>query len=838
MNKKATIYARCSTDHQDQSIQDQLKAIRPYAAANGYELVGEPFIDEGYSGTDSAGRPAFMRMMNLIEAGRANFEFILCYDTSRWSRSINPNEARGWEFICNRHGIKVLYTNDSFGNENTLPNDMVKGVRQSMNSEFSKQLGKVVIRGMKSRAEKGYRLSHAAYGYARAEATPQGEILHELPTGRRVGTIGNHAVLVLGNPRQIEVIRAIFRMYLHGLGLKTIARKLNADKIPPARGKRWCDQVVRRILMNEVYIGTQVYGKSKRGAISIAENVWGDKESISYQHDRKNWIVKTNNHPAIIDQATFDKVQKILKEKPGFKEAKLGRPNGSRYLLHGRLVCGKCGGNCVGKTHRGTRQKQPIYEYHCLSRLRHGNDVCDASAFVQARPDQFVIDKITKDLGDPKFAELVKEKLRLKLKSELSVSRDQKSVKRDIETCERAIRTLLTRIEDDKCDNWELLNGQLAQRREDLERLNDELRQFQNSKQDMDAVEKAIAEIDARFLEAADYLSDGATIDEELNEIRKKIIRQFLYKAIVSKDRSRITFYFHKIPLIDIGSTHHHEDNVTPPYQDNKDRQGTGKSLGLIDNPENYQVEVLNLREDTITEYGETWYTYHAYAELKQISYNLVKSRAERGQLARRSIYGKLYVRDKEEVETIIEDGQVWYTYLAFAKLRGVTYSTVGSEAARGTLEKKLFNGKPFVHEKEKPEDIIVEDGQTWYRYGAFARLQNTSPEVIEHKARKGRLERKYFFGLPYVRDAKLGDTIVEDGRTWRSYRAYAELTGSTYGSVEYRCRRGVLARKYFQGRPYVSDKQADNTGEMEHHPAQNKVTAEISTEVNAPTMA
>lgn len=817
MKKRAAIYARCSTERQDQSIEDQIKAIEPYAATNGYEIVVAPYIDEGYSGTDSVGRPAFMRMMDLIESGRANFDFILCYDTTRWSRSTNPNEARGWEFLCNRHNVQVEYTNESFGNERNLSNDLTRGLKQAMASEDSRKLSKFVTRGMKSRARKGFRLSHAPYGYKRAEADPSGKVLHDLPLGHRIGIFGNHAVLVPGDLRQIEVVKRIFRMYLNGLGIRKIARKLNSEKIPPARGRLWCGEMILSILKNEVYIGTQIFGKNRRGPISVADNTWGDTDSVRYRHDRKNWIIIPDNHPAIIDQDTFDRVQKELKEKAFFKDVRPGRPYGSRYLLHGPLTCGKCGGKFVGGSHRRKDGHSYVFQYHCLSHLRHGKDVCDASAFMRERPDDFVIDKITQDLNNPTFRKLVKEKLRARLIVELANKRTQKDIKRDIDTCERSIATLLTRIEDDECDNWELINKRLAKRREDLERLKTELRQYQEVIQDQTFVETVISDLDKRFLESADYLSDKTVEDDELNEIKKKIIKQFLYKGVVSPDGSQITFYFYQTPVLDAGMVRPAETDALSLDQDTSNRQETDGSKGPVKDPEDYRVEILRLQEDVYSVDGETWYTYAAYAKMKEIGNKLVGERARRGLLARKFFFSRPYVRDKDEVETIVENGITWYTYFAYAKLHGVTYNTVGSEAARGTLEKKVFNGKPYVRKIEIP-DSVEENGVTWYRYRAFAYLIETSPDVIENKARNGRIERKYFAGIPYVSDAERGDTIVENGRTWYRYGTYAEQMGVRVSIIEYRARRGTLDRKYFHGKPYVSDKVVDNIVEETAH--------------------
>lgn len=83
-------YLRCSTDMQDDSVEQQKQEIQKWADANDYKVI-EWYEDEGKSGTTFEKRPAFMRLMRRVESG-ANFEHILVYDESRWGRPNNPRE--------------------------------------------------------------------------------------------------------------------------------------------------------------------------------------------------------------------------------------------------------------------------------------------------------------------------------------------------------------------------------------------------------------------------------------------------------------------------------------------------------------------------------------------------------------------------------------------------------------------------------------------------------------------------------------------------------------------------------------------------------------------------
>jgi len=77
-------YARRSTDLQERSIPDQKAYLEAWAKENGYRII-RWYVDDAISGTSTRGRDDFDRMIDAAENGR-DFETILCYDISRFSR--------------------------------------------------------------------------------------------------------------------------------------------------------------------------------------------------------------------------------------------------------------------------------------------------------------------------------------------------------------------------------------------------------------------------------------------------------------------------------------------------------------------------------------------------------------------------------------------------------------------------------------------------------------------------------------------------------------------------------------------------------------------------------
>ena len=100
----AAEYVRMSTDHQKYSTENQSAAIRKFAAANGMEVV-RTYADAGKSGLNIEGRDALKQLIDDVQSGRADFEFVLVYDVSRWGRFQDADESGYYEYICKRAGI-------------------------------------------------------------------------------------------------------------------------------------------------------------------------------------------------------------------------------------------------------------------------------------------------------------------------------------------------------------------------------------------------------------------------------------------------------------------------------------------------------------------------------------------------------------------------------------------------------------------------------------------------------------------------------------------------------------------------------------------------------------
>ena len=647
MKKRACQYVRCSTDKQFYSVADQLKEMNLYAKQNGYTIVTEPFVDDGVSGRETEKRTEFLRMINLIENGNPGFEYVLFYDMSRLGRFMDHREFNYYLHICRLNGVSAVFTAANYKDDNSPATIITQTIDQLTASDYSRNLSRSVTRGMKSRSEQGYFMSVAPYGYLRAEFDSRGTFVRVLHNGERKWDKSHHLILTPGDPKEIDVIKKIFEMRKNEAGELRIANFLNSQSIPSPRGVKWSSSRIHSILTNPVYIGTARWGRAKCGTVSRKENTWMDTNSSPHLHDKDKWILREDAYEPIVDKDTFEEVQQLMKKRAFVPKKGEGRPYGSQFLLSGILFCGICGGKCGGES--GKKKVGNIWtSYVCGTENTIGKSVCSGSNFNRSPVDQFVLDQIRDVVNDNNFITKVEEQLRARLDKRIDVKRQENALLKEIDRCKAGIEGLLDALEDKNNEHRDLINDRLSKNRRDLEALETELKSCREKKKQIDNVDDAIKKVKEKFGNIVNFLSDTRRGDFEINEIKKKIVREFLYRAVVSPDRTFVTFYFYKMPIVDAISNHG-IPSLTPRIAKFR-MPRDGSSIKV--NPDNYRVVKFILQPDTIAEAGRTWYRLQVYANKVGINYTTTFRWISKQKLDTRVFYGTKYVSDREAVTT------------------------------------------------------------------------------------------------------------------------------------------------------------------------------------------
>ena len=340
-NEKITpLYERLSRDDELQgesnSISNQKQMLEDFARRNGLPNPTH-FTDDGISGT-RFDRPGFLAMMEEVEAGRVGA--IVIKDMSRLGRDyLKVGQVME---VLRQRGVRLIAIND--GVDSLKGDDDFTPFRNIMNEFYARDTSRKIRSVFKSKGMSGKHLTGTViYGYLWDEK-------------REHWLVDEEAA---------EVVRRIFSLTLEGYGPYQIACKLSADRIeipvvhlarfnegvnrskPVKDPYGWGSSTIVNILKKREYLGHTINFKTRKH--------FKDKKSHYVSEDE--WTIFENTHEAIIDQPTFDLVQKIRSNVRRY-------PNGwgEAAPLTGLLYCADCGGKMyVHRTNNGKR----ISQYTC-----------------------------------------------------------------------------------------------------------------------------------------------------------------------------------------------------------------------------------------------------------------------------------------------------------------------------------------------------------------------------------------------------------------------------------------------------------------------------------------
>ena len=300
--KRAAEYVRMSTDHQRYSTENQGVVIRKYAEARGYEIV-RTYADEGKSGLSLGGRDALQRLLEDVQAGRADYTAVLVYDISRWGRFQDADESAFHEYLCKRAGVAVHFCAEQFENDGGLAATMLKGMKRVMAGEYSRELSTKVFLGQCRLIELGFRQGGVAgYGLRRLLVDERRVPKAELAPGEHKSIQTDRVVLVPGPPGEVEVVRRIYALFLaNGLSEAAIATTLNEEGVASGHGGPWTRAAVVGILTNDKYAGDNVFN---RRSFKLKQR--------RVSNSRAMWIRADAAFDALVDRESFEAVRLTL----------------------------------------------------------------------------------------------------------------------------------------------------------------------------------------------------------------------------------------------------------------------------------------------------------------------------------------------------------------------------------------------------------------------------------------------------------------------------------------------------------------------------------------------
>lgn len=312
----------------------------------------------GYISNDE--RPEFSKMLGDIDDGK--IDIILAKDLSR----IGRKGSRTLTFIdeLKEKNVNLILTKDTFGEFNLLEgDDDLLGLSTWFNERYVKEVSKKVKIGMHKQLEKGILLQGTKFGYLKI--AKKGELIVDESVR--------------------DTITTIFNLYEQGLGMRKICDKLNFeyDFLTPSqvierelvkKGKSykkpvkkiWDIYMIKRILKDEIYIGTAITHKTERK----------DIHKQGKKIERENQYIFKNHHEAIVSKEQFERVQEMMKKR--VKNSSMYTKKKRDYIFGGFLRCGECSGSVTGVARIRSQKEDyvPKKLYECVAYRKYGKSRC------------------------------------------------------------------------------------------------------------------------------------------------------------------------------------------------------------------------------------------------------------------------------------------------------------------------------------------------------------------------------------------------------------------------------------------------------------------------------
>ncbi len=364
------LYCRLSKDDGQEAESNSISNQKTFLSqkAKEYGLTDTRYyVDDGYSGTNF-NRPGFQKMLEDIELGYVTT--VMVKDLSRLGRHY-VEVGNYTDSYFPEHDVRFIAVNDMVDSDEG-ENELAP-FRNVMNEMYARDISRKIRCSHRLRGNMGEPLSPPPYGYIKSSENKKKWVVE---------------------PEAAEIVRKIFRLFLEGNGIETIARMLSEQKIitPTVywiqhgvqRGGRkdkddpyrWRLSTVQKMLKNQEYCGDVVNFKTYSKSF---------KNKKRLENPEENWVIFRDIHEPIIDRETFELAQR----KIGSTKQRNPKPeNGEKSIFTDLLVCADCG----KKLWYHTNTVNPnIHYFSCSNYEKDYRGTCKSRHYIRADAVELIV---------------------------------------------------------------------------------------------------------------------------------------------------------------------------------------------------------------------------------------------------------------------------------------------------------------------------------------------------------------------------------------------------------------------------------------------------------------
>ena len=340
LNKITALYERLSRDDEQSgdsnSIVNQKKMLEKYATEQGFTNLRH-YTDDGWSGTNFD-RPDWKRMLADIEDGIVGC--VIVKDMSRIGR--NYLEVGFYtEVLFRKKNVRFIAISNNVDSALNDGSNEFAPFLNIMNEWYVRDTSRKIKSVLHNKGMEGKHLtSNAIYGYKKDPDDHDRWIIDE---------------------EAAAVVRRIYQLIIQGYGPSQVARILTDEKIERpsyyltkqglgtcqgscdmSRPYTWTASTITDMVKKPEYMGHTVNFRTHKDSY---------KDTHSRKLDSDDWIIFENTQEPIVDEETWNMVQKIRETKR--RPNKKGEPN----PLTGLMFCADCGAKMFNHRTGGYEKK-------------------------------------------------------------------------------------------------------------------------------------------------------------------------------------------------------------------------------------------------------------------------------------------------------------------------------------------------------------------------------------------------------------------------------------------------------------------------------------------------
>ena len=538
--KIAALYCRLSRDDEQlgesNSIKNQKTILSKYAKDNHF-INTKFFVDDGYSGT-SFTRPAFMELMELAEQG--NIGTIIVKDHSRLGRNrLIVGQLLEEDFV--RLNIRYIAIMDNIDTDKGL-NDFLP-IQDWFNEMHAKNTSKKVKAVMKNKGNSGIPLTtNPPFGYKKDE--------------------NNKNKWIIDEPAS-KVVKKIFSLFIQGWSASQIAKQfvkegimnpteyhqslgMKTQNFPTEVKHYWSPMTINKILDRQEYIGD---------TINFRYTTRSFKDKTRINIPKEQWKIFKNTHEAIIDEETWNTVQRLRSNKRRLTKT------GKTSIFSGHLFCKDCGAKLYYCTSNNFTPDKDFYR--CSNYKNNSTHSCSSHNIKDIALRELVLDNIKQVISYISSYEdlFIKEKLDASLEEQ---RKEDVSNKKLLSQCEKRIKDIDNLIQHIYEDN---ISGKITDERFATLSLN-----YEREQKDLkERINKLATTIDKTKQEEINITTfiDKVKKYTEIKELTPEIVNELIDKIYVyqqtklnGKKYQQIEIYYAGVGIIGIPLNEYELENA------------------------------------------------------------------------------------------------------------------------------------------------------------------------------------------------------------------------------------------------------------------------------------